>query len=104
MLKSHISALAGLLALASALLASPPAPVAGTQPIAPNGDPALASRASRPRAAAFASALYPDIAPAAPMVAPVAPAVKLPEGYEVIVFAPHSPIRVKVAIQSAGKP
>src|SRR5206468_1529579 len=85
--------LSALLCFALVAPAAPPASTSSTTKGAfstvPKGDPALASRASRPRAAAFASALYPDIAPAARMVAPAAPTVKLPEGYEVIVFAPH---------------
>ena len=62
MLKSHFVALTGLALLGSTLLAAPPA---GTNPIAPKGEPALAGKIARPRAAAFASALYPDVEPAA---------------------------------------
>lgn len=53
--------------------------------------------------AAFGASLL-----AAPPVAPapratVLPTVKLPEGYELVVFAPHRPIRVRVAIRYDGK-
>ena len=91
----------GLLVLSSALVA---APSAGTIRLAPPGTAALTLKVAKPRAAAFASVLYPDIAPAFRTVAPPAPTVKLPQGYEVVVFAPHRPIRFKVTIQYAGKP
>ena len=98
---SQFAASIGLLVLSSALVA---APSAGTIRLAPPGTAALTLKVAKPRAAAFASVLYPDIAPAFRTVAPPAPTVKLPEGYEVVVFAPHRPIRFKVTIQYAGKP
>lgn len=98
---SQFAASVGLFALSSALVA---APSAGTIRLTPPGNAALTLKVAKPRAAAFGSALYPDIAPAFRTVAPPAPTVKLPEGYEVVVFAPHRPIRFKVTIQYAGKP
>ena len=96
-----------LLGFAMVAVAAPPAPSRTTTGAAysltPKTKLALASKASRPRGAAFASALYPDIAPAARLTIPATPAVKLSEGFEIVVFAPHRPIRVKVNIQYAGK-
>ena len=102
--KQHVAALLISFALPSALIAAPPSLEGGAAGLAPKGGPALAQLTARPRAAAFLSALYPDGAPAARLAAPPAPRVQLPEGYEVVVFAPHRPIRVKVAIRYNGKP
>lgn len=44
----------------------------------------------------------PPVAPAPRLAEPV-PVVQLPEGYEVVVFAPHRPIRVRIAIRHDGK-
>jgi hypothetical protein len=50
------------------------------------------------------AAVLADVAPPPRPASRPAPAALLPEGYEVVVFAPHRPIRVKVTIRHAGKP
>jgi Ca2+-binding EF-hand superfamily protein len=102
--KTHVAPLAALVALTSALLAAPPALSGGAAGLAPKAGPGLVRKFARPRAAAFLSMVYPDIAPAARVAAAPAARVQLTEGYEIIVFAPHRPIRATVRILYSGKP
>ena len=104
---SRFAALASVTLLSSVVLAAPPAVSTTTKGDffpTPKGEAGLTGKVAKPRSAAFASALYPDIAPSHRTVAPPAPSANLPEGFEVVVFAPHRPIRIKVAIQYEGKP
>jgi Ca2+-binding EF-hand superfamily protein len=102
--KTNVAALAALVALTSALLAAPPALSGGAAGLAPKAGPGLVRKIARPRAAAFLSSLYPDIAPAARIAAAPPAPLQLTEGYEIIVFAPHRPIRATVRILYNGKP
>jgi Ca2+-binding EF-hand superfamily protein len=59
---------------------------------------------ARPRGAAFVSALYPDAGPTARGVTPAVRPATMTDGYELIVFAPHRPIRAQVKLLYQGKP
>jgi Ca2+-binding EF-hand superfamily protein len=95
-----VAAFALLAGLASSLVA---APVGGTQRIAPASDIALSQRAAKPRAAAFVSSLFPDVTPAARLTAPKTPAPKIADGYDLVVFAPTRPVRIRVTLRHDGK-
>ncbi|MDB5306234.1 MAG: transaldolase/EF-hand protein [Gemmataceae bacterium] len=61
------------------------------------------ARSAGPRSAAFASTWFPYSGPAARLSVPVATPARLTDGYEVVVYAPHRPIRVRVDLRYEGK-
>src|SRR5205814_583680 len=98
-----VLACASLLLLGGTLLAAPPAPsrttAGGAISVSPAGGFAPGTRPARPRGGAFVTSLTPDARAAVRSLPPAAaPAFAFPDGYEVIVLAPHRPIRVRVAV------
>ena len=90
------------------VLAGPPSPSASglrgaTASVAP---PQTASRGvalSRPRAGAFITSMNPDPRTAIPMRATRPAEINLPDSQEVVIYAPHRPIRARIAVQYQGK-
>jgi len=107
--RSTLLGSAALVLLGGAVLAAPPAPtptgLAGaTVDLAPtrtvNRDIAFA----RPRAGTFVTALNPDPrAVIAIASAPVAE-IQIADAQEIVVFAPHRPVRIRLDVRYEGKP
>src|SRR5262249_54356172 len=98
-----------VLAFAVVGVAAPPAPSAKTSGgaavnPAPSGALVRSDRPFGPRGAAFVTSLNPDARGAARALPPAPPPeVRIPDAYEMIVFANHRPIRVRITVTYEGK-
>jgi Ca2+-binding EF-hand superfamily protein len=106
--RSTLLGSAALLVLGGTVLAAPPVPTAtgvhgATRSVAPKFDATRDTAPARPRAGAFITALNPDPRAAIPVRVAKPVEIKLPEAQEVVVFAPHRPIRVRVSVLYEGK-
>ncbi len=107
-----LSVLAGLGAGVAGIAADPVRPAAparaglrgGAYSPAMSRDVAPSTLTARPRAAAFASALFPPAGPEAVIPDRDAPVFRLNDTFEVVVYAPHRPIRARVTVGYEGKP
>ena len=69
-----------------------------------NCEVAASTLVARPRAAAFASALFPPTGPEAIAPDSDAPVLRISDTFEVLLYAPHRPIRARITIAHQGKP
>jgi Ca2+-binding EF-hand superfamily protein len=98
-----------LLGLAGTVLAAPPTPTASgirgaSDSAAPDGGVARNRSFARPRGGAFVTALTPDPRAAIPVRVARPAEIKMADAQEVVVFAPHRPVRIRLGVQSEGKP
>ena len=108
MTRSTLLGSATLVLLGGTVLGAPPIPNSSglkgaTTSVAPSSGAMRDTAPARPRAGAFITALNPDPRAALPLLVAKPVEIKLPEAQEVVVFAPHRPIRVRLAILYEGK-
>lgn len=96
-----------LLGLAGAAAPAPPAGAPGLTaavgPASPGKGPVRGTPQARPRAGAFVTSLDPDPRAVVPAVPAKFPDLNLADGQDIVVLAPHRPVRVRLAVRADGK-
>ena len=107
MTRSTLLGTATLLLLGGTVLAAPPAGTVGLSgqafSVAPKSRASRDIVYARPRAGAFITALTPDPRAAIPPPFSHLTAVKITDAQEVVIYAPHRPVRVHLSVMQEGK-
>lgn len=109
MTRSTLLGSAALVILGGTILAAPPAPTANglagaTLVMAPARTLERGTTYSRPRAGAFVTALNPDPRAAIALGSEPHAEIRIADAQEIVVFAPHRPVRIQLGVQYEGKP